>query len=92
MTADEGRARVSARASFARMADRDVHSFAGFLTSWLADNLTMQQLADLVEQLDAAFPERWVDSGSGVGFEVRDSGAVIELPDDDTQHDGTGER
>ena len=78
----EGHARVSARAAFERMAARDVHLFAGFVTSWLAHNLTVDQLAELVEQLDRAFPERWVDSGSGPGFEVRDTGAVIELPDD----------
>jgi hypothetical protein len=78
----EGHARASARVSLERMATRDVNFFAGFLTSWLGHNLTLEQLADLVEQLDRAFPESWVDSGSGPGFDVRESGAVIELPDE----------
>ena len=77
----EGHARAAARASFERTADRDVHFFAGFVAAWMTHNLTPAQLAELVEQLDRAFPQRWVDSGSGPGFEVRDSGAVIELPD-----------
>lgn len=62
-------ARESARASFERMANRDVHLSAGFVSSWLARNLTLDQLADLVTQLDAAFPERWTDTGSGAGYD-----------------------
>jgi len=44
-----------------------VHFFAGLVTSWLVRNLTLDQLTDLVIQLDAAFPGRWTDAGSGPG-------------------------
>lgn len=65
-------ARESARASLLRMAKRDAHYFGGFVASWLAHNLTLEQLAALVEQLDRAIPEpppRWTDTGSGAGYD-----------------------
>lgn len=55
--ATEQVARELARRSFERLADRDVQFFAGFVGSWAARNLTLSQLADLVEQLDGGFPE-----------------------------------
>lgn len=57
MSADyEAQARASARASFERTAGRDVRFFACFVASWMVRNLTLGQLADLVEQMDRAFP------------------------------------
>lgn len=76
-------ARGAARESLLRLAGRDRAVFASYVTAWMVRNLTLDQLADLVEQLDRAFPQPWTDTGSGPGWPLL--GTSWERHDDPEQ-------
>lgn len=46
--------RDALRGDLERHADRDVHFFAGFVTSWVARSVPLTLVEELVDQLDAA--------------------------------------
>lgn len=48
--------RDALRRDLERHADRDVHMFAGFVISWVARNVPLTLVEQLVDQLDAAHP------------------------------------
>lgn len=45
--------RMELRDDLSRFADVDVHFFAGYVLAWLASNLALGALEDLVEELDS---------------------------------------